>query len=81
MASGAAAGAIRLYELAMPSSIERMTAVLTAWYIPKSSALMISTRASWGRPSSSLDWARCAAAVGSRVPLFIQLVSGAFRKY
>ena len=72
-------GAIRLHELAMPSSIERMTAVLTAGYIPKSSALIISTRASRGRPSSSLDWARCAAAVDSRVPLFIPLVSGAFR--
>ena len=82
MACGAAGqGAIRLHELAMPSSIERMTAVLTAWYIPKSSALMISTRASRGRPSSSLDWARCTAAVGSRVPLFISLVSDYLRRF
>ena len=40
MARGAAGqGAIRLHELAMPSSIERMTAVSTAWYIPKSSVI------------------------------------------
>jgi hypothetical protein len=52
MACGAAGhGAIRLHELAMPSSIERMTAVLTAWYIPKSSALMISTGNRRGDPA------------------------------
>jgi hypothetical protein len=72
MACGAAGhGAVRLHELAMPSSIEPMTAALTAGYIPKSSALMMSTRASRGRPSSSLDWAGCAAVVGSRLPLFV----------
>src|SRR6266536_1826496 len=38
-------GTIRLHELAIPFSIESMTAALIAWYIPRSSALTMSTRA------------------------------------
>jgi hypothetical protein len=39
---------MRLQELAIPFSIDRTTALLTAGYIPKSSALMINTRAPAG---------------------------------
>ncbi len=56
IASAAAGhGTIRLQELAMPSSIDSTTAALTAWRIPRSSQLTMSTRASLAKPSSSLD--------------------------
>ncbi len=55
-------GTIRLHELAIPSMIERRTAALIAWYIPKSSLFTMSTRASGGKPSNSLDRAEGAAA-------------------
>lgn len=48
-------GTIRLHEVAMPSSIDSITAASFAGYIPESSQLMISNRASGGYPSSSLD--------------------------
>lgn len=57
-------GAIRLHELAIPSSIDRMTAALIAWYIPKSSVLMMSTRASGAKPSNSLERTTGAATTG-----------------
>jgi hypothetical protein len=57
-------GTIRLHELAIPSTIERKTAALTAWYIPKSSLFTMSTRASGGKPSNSLDLAEGATAGG-----------------
>jgi hypothetical protein len=41
-------GTIRLQELAIPFSIDSMTAALIAWDIPRSSALTMSTRASGG---------------------------------
>lgn len=50
-------GTIRLHELAIPSVIERRTAALIAWYIPKSSLLMMSTRASGAKPSNRAEGA------------------------
>ena len=44
-----------LQELTIPFSIDVTTALLTDGYIPKSSALMINTRASDGYPKSSLE--------------------------
>ena len=44
---------IRLVERAMPSSNVRKMASFTAWHIPKSSALIISRRASAGYPNNS----------------------------
>src|SRR6266536_2368336 len=58
-------GTIRLHELAVPSLIEWRAAALIAWYIPKSSRLMMSTRASGGKPSSSLDRTKGAVTAGS----------------
>ncbi|GGK89520.1 hypothetical protein GCM10007964_35270 [Sphaerisporangium melleum] len=56
MACGAAGqGTIRLHERAIPFSIEAITAALIASVIPKSSQLTMSTRASGGNPSNSLD--------------------------
>src|SRR5208282_4049635 len=57
-------GTIRLHELAIPSTIERRTAALIAWYIPKSSLFTMSTRASGAKPSNALDRAEGAAAGG-----------------
>src|SRR5258708_10901103 len=64
-------GTIRLNELAIPFSIESMTAVLIAWYMPKSSLFTMRTRASGENPSSSLDRAQAVAAAGSRASAFI----------
>jgi hypothetical protein len=47
-------GTIRVVDRTIPSENVRRMAELTAWYAPKSSALMISRRASAGYPSSSL---------------------------
>src|SRR6266487_4372153 len=58
-------GTITLHELAIPSLIEWRAAALIAWYIPKSSRLMMSTRASGGKPSSSLDPTKGAVTAGS----------------
>jgi hypothetical protein len=60
-------GTIRLHELAIPFSIESMTAALMAWYIPKSSALTMSMRASGAQPSSSVDRTEGAAAADSEL--------------
>ena len=57
-------GTIRLHELAMPSSTDSITAALTAGYIPKSSQLTISSRASRGYPGNSLDRPAGVTAVG-----------------
>jgi len=43
-------GTITLQDLTMPSLSERMMASLTAWHIPKSSALTNNKRASAGYP-------------------------------
>src|SRR5258708_16042411 len=64
-------GTIRLNELAIPFSIESMTAVLIAWYMPKSSPFTMRTRASGENPSSSLDRAEAVAAARSRAPALI----------
>src|SRR5215213_8671603 len=47
-------GTIRLQDPTMPSSSERMLASLTAWHIPKSSALTNNKRASAGYPKRSV---------------------------
>ncbi len=67
MASGAAGHkAIRLQELAIPCSIASTTAALIDGYIPKSSQLTISSRASGGYPSAVLDRTKGATATGGK---------------
>src|ERR671914_402394 len=49
-------GTITLQDPTMPSSSERMMASLTAWHIPKSSALTNNKRASSGYPKRPFVW-------------------------
>src|SRR5690606_36238910 len=52
-------GTISVVVVATPSPSARMIAAFFAWHIPKSSALMISKRASAGYPSRSLALRLC----------------------
>jgi hypothetical protein len=52
-------GTIKVVELTTPSVSERRMPALHAWDLPKSSALMISKRASSGYPNKRLVWLLC----------------------
>jgi len=62
-------GTIRLHELAIPCSIESITAALMSSYIPKSSQLTMSTRTSGAYPNSSLDWTEVTLASIARLSM------------
>ena len=64
--------------MAIPSSIDSTTAALIAWYIPRSSQFTMSTRASGGKPSSSLDRTEGAAAAGTFTTLSLGGLSKRF---
>src|SRR5687768_7888842 len=75
MASAAAGhGTIKVHEVAIPFSIDATTAALTAWYFPRSSQFTMSTRASGGKPSSSLDRTAGSTGCGSTAPLSMRFV-------
>lgn len=53
----------------IPASIESITPVLMASFIPKSSQLTMRTRASAGQPNSSLDRTEGIAGSGARLSM------------